>query len=85
MLVAFFRHVHEHLSVSARVLTQHEAKPRSKMAAILKFCPFTNRRNNGCGGFGANAFHFSNTLTGFRLFKNGVDLFIKKSYTPFEI
>ena len=85
MLVAFLRHVHEHLSVPTRVLTRHKAKPGCKVTTILKFSSFDNRCNNGCGRFRANAFNFGNTLAGFRLPEHYIDFVIKKVYTTTKI
>ncbi|VGG12940.1 Uncharacterised protein [Klebsiella quasipneumoniae] len=65
MLVAFFRHIHQHLSVTTRMLTWNQTQPCSKVAAILKFSSFANSSNNGRGRFRANAFNSGDTLTGF--------------------
>jgi hypothetical protein len=35
MLVAFFRHIHQHLSVATRMLAWNQTQPCSKVAAIL--------------------------------------------------
>ena len=65
MLVAFFRHIHQHLPVATRMLAWNQTQPCSKVAAILKFSSFVNSSNNGRGRFRANAFNFGDTLTTF--------------------
>jgi len=35
MLVAFFRHIHQHLPVATRVLAWNQTKPCGKVTAIL--------------------------------------------------
>lgn len=66
MLVAFFRHIHENLPVTTRVLTWNQTKPCCKVTAILKFSSFTNSSNNGRGRFRTNTFDSGDTLAGFR-------------------
>ena len=56
MLVAFFRHIHQHLPVATRMLAWNQTQPCSKVAAILKFSSFANSSNNGRGRFRTNAF-----------------------------
>jgi hypothetical protein len=65
MLVAFFRHIHQHLPVATRMLAWNQTQPCSKVAAILKFSSFASSSNNGRGRFRANAFNFGDTLTSF--------------------
>lgn len=65
MLVAFFRHIHQHLPVATRMLAWNQTQPCSKVAAILKFSSFTNSSNNGRGRFWANTFNSGDTLTDF--------------------
>ena len=65
MLIAFLRHIHEHLPVPTRMLSWNKAKPGRKMPSIFKFGPFTNGGNNGCRSFRADPFNFGNSLAGF--------------------
>lgn len=64
MLVAFFRHIHQHLPVATRMLAWNQTQPCSKVATILKFSSFANS-SNGRVRFRTNAFNFGDTLTGF--------------------
>ena len=63
MLVAFFRHIHQHLPVATRMLAWNQTQLCS--TAILKFSSLANSNNNGRGRFRANAFNSGDTLTGF--------------------
>ncbi len=65
MLVAFFRHIHQYLPVTTRVLSWNQTKPCGKVTTIFKFSSFANRGNNSCCCFGADAFNFGNALAGF--------------------
>lgn len=64
MLIAFFRHIHQHLPVATRMQAWNQPQPCSKVAAILKFSSFASSSNNGRSRFRANAFNFGDTLTG---------------------
>ncbi len=43
MLVAFFRHIHQYLPVTTRVLSWNQTKPCGKVTTIFKFSSFANR------------------------------------------
>lgn len=58
MLVAFFRHIHQHLSVTTGVLARNQTKPGCKVTTIFKFSSFANRGNNCSGRFRADDFYF---------------------------
>lgn len=62
MLVALFRHIHQHLAVSTRMLAWNPTQPCSKVAAILKCSSYANSSNNCRGRFRANAYNGSVAL-----------------------
>jgi hypothetical protein len=85
MLASSFRDAHKHGLVTARKLARYQSKPGRHVAPIPEVRTIANRRDNGCGRFGPNAFDPSDALTGLARFEDGFDFLVEMHDATIEI
>lgn len=79
MLISSLSYIHQHLSITTRVLPGNEAQPSREVSSIFKLSAITNSSEYRSRSFRPYPFDVSDPLSCFGLFKNSFYFFIKVS------